>query len=291
MAKIAIELEKAVAQRRLHGEPGSARGRVLASGTGWIVSDVLCTSGPEDRPFEETHGEVSIAMVVAGTFQYRNPSGRALLTPGSLLLGNAGQNFECGHEHATGDRCVAFKYKPERFEEITGRSRLRFRHSSLPAMRELSPLLVRACAGVGGNGYADWESLSVVLAIETLRLCGTKLPDRIYQPGAATRVTKIVRMIEQFPDERFSLPKMAAAARLSPFHFLRVFEEQTGLTPHQFVLRSRLRLAATRLATDPGKVLDIAFDCGFGDISNFNRAFRAELGVSPRAFRKQSASF
>ena len=59
------------------------------------------------------------------------------------------------------------------------------------------------------------------------------------------------------------------------------------MTPHQFVLRARLREAATRLATGPGKVLDIALDCGFGDVSNFNRAFRNEFGVSPRAYRSK----
>jgi len=37
-----------------------------------------------------------------------------------------------------------------------------------------------------------------------------------------------------------------------------------------------------------GRVLDVALDCGFGDVSNFNRAFRAEFGVSPRKFRHTS---
>jgi AraC-like DNA-binding protein len=51
----------------------------------------------------------------------------------------------------------------------------------------------------------------------------------------------------------------------------------------------RLRDAAARLATGNEKVLDIAFDCGFGDVSNFNRAFRAEFGVSPREYRSLGA--
>ncbi len=41
-----------------------------------------------------------------------------------------------------------------------------------------------------------------------------------------------------------------------------------------------------QLADPEAKVLDIAFDCGFGDLSNFNHAFRAEFGVSPRAYRR-----
>jgi AraC family transcriptional regulator len=72
---------------------------------------------------------------------------------------------------------------------------------------------------------------------------------------------------------------------LSPYHFLRTFESLTGVTPHQYVLRTRLREAASRLAAETGRVLDVALDCGFGDVSNFNRAFRAEFGASPRQYR------
>jgi AraC-like DNA-binding protein len=54
------------------------------------------------------------------------------------------------------------------------------------------------------------------------------------------------------------------------------------------VRRARLREAATRLVAEPGKVIDGALDWGFSDISNFNRAFRTEFGVSPRIFRRTS---
>jgi len=52
-------------------------------------------------------------------------------------------------------------------------------------------------------------------------------------------------------------------------------------------LRTRLREAALRLASESDKILDVALDSGFGDVSNFNRAFRSEFGMSPRAFRAQ----
>ena len=81
---------------------------------------------------------------------------------------------------------------------------------------------------------------------------------------------------------------MAREAGLSPYYFLRTFERLTGITPHQYVLRARLREAASRLAAESDKVLDVAYDCGFGDVSNFNRAFRAEFGVIPRVFRRAS---
>jgi transcriptional regulator GlxA family with amidase domain len=51
----------------------------------------------------------------------------------------------------------------------------------------------------------------------------------------------------------------------------------------------RLRGAAVKLATESVKVIDVALDSGFGDLSNFNRTFHAEFGVSPRDYRRQFA--
>jgi AraC-like DNA-binding protein len=74
-------------------------------------------------------------------------------------------------------------------------------------------------------------------------------------------------------------------AGLSRYHFLRAFKSVTGVTPHQWVLRARLRDAAHRLATSRSPVTEIAFDAGFTDLSNFIRGFVAKYGVSPRKYR------
>ena len=77
----------------------------------------------------------------------------------------------------------------------------------------------------------------------------------------------------------------AAEAGLSPFHFLRLFSHVLGVTPHQYLVHSRLRHAARLLADDSRAVTDVAFDVGFGDLSNFVRTFHRAAGVSPRRFR------
>jgi transcriptional regulator GlxA family with amidase domain len=87
---------------------------------------------------------------------------------------------------------------------------------------------------------------------------------------------------EEIPED---LTSLAGIARLSPYHFLRTFQALTGTTPHQYLLRVRLRRAAIRLKVESARISDIALDCGFGDISNFNRAFRAEFGINPRRYR------
>ena len=153
-------------------------------------------------------------------------------------------------------------------------------------MRDLSPLVSRACAGLTGSGDLPWEELGIQLGVQAVRLAAGLPPDRNgAPPDAVARVTRIVRMIDRHPGAGLTLGSLAREAGLSPYHFLRTFQRLTGVTPHQYVLRARLREAAMRLAVEHARVIDIALDCGFGDVSNFNRAFRAEFGVSPRVYR------
>jgi AraC-like DNA-binding protein len=95
----------------------------------------------------------------------------------------------------------------------------------------------------------------------------------------------MLRWLEEDFAEAHSLAELARSAGLSLFHLLRTFKSVTGLTPHQWRLRARLRAAAKLLATTRAPVTDVAFDVGFEDLSNFIRTFRAEFGISPRRYR------
>jgi len=301
LAKIAVELEQALARRAASGAAAChPTCRVLARGDGWVVKDLICASGPQDPIFEERHGDVSIAMVLAGTFQYRGSANGGirseLMTPGSLLLGNAGHNFEVGHQHAAGDRCLSFQFTPEYFERIACDAGVRksergFRMLRLPPLRELSSLIARASAGLEYSSDTPWEELSVELAAVTVRVeRGISSGAESAPPSAIARVTRSVRAIERRPDGALGLGELAREAGLSPYHFLRTFERLTGITPHQYVRRARLRDAASRLAVECEKVLDIAYDCGFGDVSNFNRAFKKEFGSNPLKWKARGRS-
>ena len=325
MAKIAVASEPVIT-RRINGTTmrRPAR-RALAHGDGWSVWDVVCDAGPRDRQFEEQFSSVCIAIVMAGSFQYRSSAGSELMTPGSLLLGNAGQHFECGHEHGIGDRCLSFSYEQRYFEAVAAELGVPVRtaHFStlrVPPVQELSSIVVRACVGLAESGITAPDGLRGVLAGEpkTLARASLKYPSSSYArttnwkeislelvgraldfagkcklnrgspPAAEARVTRIIRKIESHPDSDHGLVSLAREAKLSRYHFLRLFHQLTGLTPHQYVLRTRLRWAATRLMLEPRRVLDIALDSGFGDISNFNHAFRAALGISPRSYRRRA---
>jgi AraC family transcriptional regulator len=264
--------------------------RSALRGRGWSVSEFVCTLGPHDRPYEEQHELVAISAVVEGSFQYRSANGKALLYPGALLLGNAGRCFECGHEHARGDRCIAFHFEPWFFEEIaasaTGSHRFRFGAPMLPAARPLGSLVVEAETVLAGVDTQAMEDLAVSLAERVIATAsGTIRTSPALAAKDARRIDEVIRHIEAHAGQSLDLDALANRVYMSKYHFLRVFRRVTGVTPHQFILSARLRRAAIALRRTSAPVGVAALDAGFGDLSSFNAHFRRMFGRSPSVFR------
>jgi AraC family transcriptional regulator len=266
---------------------------LLASGPGWSVSDVVCSAGPRDRPFEERHHAACIAAVTEGTFQYRSPRGSAVLAPGAVLLGDEGSCFECRHEHAAGDRCLAFHFAPDHLETIVaavpGARRTAFAVPRLPPLRAVMPLLAAAEVARDDGDEQELEELALRLAgAAATALSGLRRPARRPSGRDERRVTDALRRIEARSAEPLTLGDLAREAAMSPYHFLRTFRAVAGMTPYQFVLRTRLHRAAVRLRRSNASISTIAFDAGFNDLSTFNRRFRRLMGASPRAYRRMA---
>ncbi len=109
-------------------------------------------------------------------------------------------------------------------------------------------------------------------------------------PRDERRVAAALRRIDAQQGARLSLDTLAAEAAVSPCHFLRVFEQVVGVTPGKYMLSTRLRRAAVRLRSSNDSIAAVALDCGFDDLSTFNRQFRRATGLAPSAYRAQRPS-
>lgn len=103
------------------------------------------------------------------------------------------------------------------------------------------------------------------------------------------RMQRALTLIEAQLGGALTLPQVAAAAHLSPFHFARLFRAVTGDSVMNYVRRRRLTEAVLLLRdrTDCS-VLDIALMCGFGSNEAFTRAFRKQHGVAPATYRRNA---
>lgn len=269
------------------GHVGTVRGKTLAEGEGWRAVDYICTCGPADTAFEERHPMTSVSLVLAGIFACRSRHGLSLLAPGSLFLGTAGEPYECSHAHGEGDRCLSFQFAPELFESIAedvGARRTGFGRDNLPPLRAFASLAMQALAAIGRP--PELEEVAHGLAAAAVRVGGE---GRGREPSASARhhrrIAEVLRHLAGHIGEEHTVAGLARLAAMSPYHFLRTFKIVTGTTPHQWLLRARLRAAAQRLAAGGERITDIALEVGFEDLSNFVRSFRAEFGLSPRAYR------
>ncbi len=130
------------------------------------------------------------------------------------------------------------------------------------------------------------EEIAYALAGAAIRVTGENRASTGTRGGHRHAcIAEVLRRLETRFAEQHTIADLARMARISPYHFLRTFKQVTGVTPHQWLLRTRLRAAAQRLLASRARVTDIALDVGFEDLSNFVRSFRAEFGVSPRAYR------
>jgi AraC family transcriptional regulator len=267
--------------------------RLLACGTGWRVQDLICTSGPRDRPFEERHNGVCIGAVTHGTFSYRSALGSAVFSPGALVLGNHCHCFECSHDHAAGDRCLSFRFAPEFFESVLGAvpgaRRLSFAVPRLPPNPALLPIIAAAEAARDDSDAGAFEEVALRVAGK-VAVAFAESSRRATAPSSRDekRISAALRRIEARADEALSVAELAGVAAMSPYHFLRTFRAVVGMTPHQFILHTRLHRAAVRLRRTSGHVSAIAFAAGFGDLSTFNRRFARIFGLSPSAYRARS---
>lgn len=87
--------------------------------------------------------------------------------------------------------------------------------------------------------------------------------------------------------EALQLERVAREAAMSPAYFSTLFKKLNGVTLWEYVQSRRVELAMEKLRTGSGTVAEVALECGYNSISNFNRSFKTLTGLTPSQYRKQ----
>src|SRR3984957_17587545 len=201
--------------------------RTLAAGDGWGMHEVLCRTGPSDRPFEERHDGFSVSAVIEGNFTYRSDAGHGLLYPGALLLGNNGSCFECGHAHGIGDRCISLNVHEEQFGEIAAAaastSRFRFSAPSLPPSPKALPIIAQMEALSCAPSSLRSEELALRIIERVIALMASDRQTQAAPTGRETRrVIEAIRLVESDATRALELKEMAGAGGRRKYQFLGV---------------------------------------------------------------------
>jgi AraC-like DNA-binding protein len=252
------------------------------------VSDSRCGAGLDDKPFVEQHRCHSVSFVRKGSFGCRTRGQSFELVAGSVMVGHPGDEYVCTHDHVCGDECLSFFLGPELVQAIGDRAEV-WRVGCAPPLPELMVLGELAQAAADGRSDLGLDEVGQIFASRLVEVVSGRT--RKPMPAKARdrrRAVEAALWIEARSHRQIELEDAAAQADISPFHFLRLFSSVLGVTPHQYLVRSRLRHAARLLADNSRSITDIAYDVGFGDLSNFVRTFHRAAGVSPRRFREAS---
>lgn len=141
---------------------------------------------------------------------------------------------------------------------------------------------------------AESDELLFTQIGEALLMSQRKLHSSIASLDAQRRSTKIElykriahakAIMDDAPETVLSIGSLAQEAALSEYHFMRCFRQLFGISPHQYLIRSRMQKAAELLSARL-PVSEVAVRCGFADVPSFSKAFRKQHGFSPSRFTR-----
>lgn len=106
----------------------------------------------------------------------------------------------------------------------------------------------------------------------------------------ANMAEEIITYINEHFMENITIGELASLAGLSHYHFIRTFKKETGFTPHEYIINTRVSAAKYLLKNTDMPVKDICYNTGFSSESVFCSAFKRHLGLSPQKYRAAEVS-
>ncbi|WP_047049640.1 AraC family transcriptional regulator [Vibrio mexicanus] len=130
------------------------------------------------------------------------------------------------------------------------------------------------------------EHLLMAVAHSIVRLGGKSVEPLSTRHRKETLLERAKEFIHYNLHRKMTIDEIASAASMSKYHFIRLFNEQFGMTPHQYVLSSRINRCKQALELGD-KAVNIATQFGFSDLSHLNRNFKSTFGITPNQYQQQ----
>ncbi len=147
---------------------------------------------------------------------------------------------------------------------------------------------------IGVKERSREKDLIASLALKELliRLTQTQARDMLEKTykelAGSNRLAHVVDYIKRNIRENLQLEELASQACMSKAHFLRTFKNELGLTPMEFVIKERLKLAKYYLVMGGFQIQEVCLMSGFNNLTNFIRAFKKEFHHTPKVFQRIS---
>lgn len=134
------------------------------------------------------------------------------------------------------------------------------------------------------------ESLANLLTIHLLRHYSTLTPTLPPVTGKLSplRMRQVIEYIHDNLEQSITVADLAAVAGLSHYHFTRLFRQEMGLAPHQYIIQARVQQAEQLLTTGTFSLAEVAHHVGFADQSHLTRHFKRLVGVTPKVVLQNS---
>lgn len=268
---------------------------------------VRCVSHGTPSPLIRWHYhedfEIHLVVATSGKFFVGNYLGN--FVPGNLVLVGPGlpHNWISTDAPTEGveirDHCIIFNRAP-----IEQSAQFIFE------MKELLPLLDRASQGIEFFDIFDcaldffqrikestnlvrlgifFEFLGVLARTKNFRLLSDVFFQNTENEKSTYRTDKIINFITDNYSNDLNVNAVAEYFHMSESHFSRIFRRATGNTFNDFLTRVRINRSCEILVQTNEKISSICYDVGFNNLANFNRRFLALTGITPTAYRMQTA--
>lgn len=228
------------------------------------------------------HGEYEIIQVISGTFQYTIGQVKGTAGPGEMLFVGSGV-LHGGMPHGCEYHCIVFDAQLLRVEEsdLAVCCRLPAEDTALAAIVDgLFHQLVKKPRGyeLQAQGFM-------------YQFFGRVMEMGYYEPGDGSggkkwvsQLKEAISLIEQEYAAPLTLSQLAQAAGMSKKYFCHFFRQMTRYSPIAYLNRHRVEVACYRLMAEEQSVTELAFECGFNDLSYFIRVFKGIVGVTPKQY-------